>query len=481
MSDPRYLAPALHIAGRWLTSGGAGEAAVLNPSTGGTLARLPLAGAAELDAALEAAVAGQALWRRTAPAERAALIGRAVALIRERCEAIAVVMTLEQGKPLPESRLEVQRAAELIEWAAQEGRRAYGQTIPAPAGMRYLTFQEPIGVVAALTPWNFPAVSPARKIGSALAAGCACIVKPSEQTPGTATALVQAFLDAGLPKGVLGLVFGDPGKVSSHLIDSPVVRMVTFTGSVPVGKQLAAQAALRMKPCLMELGGHSPTIVFDDCDVDKVARACATTKYRNAGQVCTSPTRFFVQRGIYDRFVDAFAGAARGMTVGDGMAESTRMGPLASARRVDAIAAFAEDAVAKGAKAAAGGKRVASGKGFYFEPTVLADVPQEARVMNEEPFGPIAACRPFDAVDDVLKEANRLPYGLAAYAFTSSLRNAREVAHGLECGIVGINSFSGSNPETPFGGVKDSGYGREGGVDGIRAYMTTKFVVEASL
>jgi len=482
MSDARYPAPALHVNGRWLPSGSGGEAPVLNPSTGEALAPLPLAGDAQVDAALEAAAAGQARWRRVAPAERAALIGHAAALIRERAEAIALIMTLEQGKPLPESRLEVRRAAELIEWAAQEGRRAYGQTIPAPDGMRYLTFQEPIGVVAALTPWNFPAVSPARKIGSALAAGCACIVKPSEQTPGTAAALVRAFVDAGLPAGVLGLLYGDPGRLSSRLIDSPVVRMVTFTGSVPVGKQLAAQAALRMKPCLMELGGHSPTIVFDDCDVDKVARACAATKYRNAGQVCTSPTRFFVQRGIYDRFVEAFAGAARGLAVGDGLAAGTQMGPLASARRVAAIAALAEDAVAKGARAVAGGRRVAaSAAGFYFEPTVLADVPLEARVMNEEPFGPLAACRPFDGVGDVLQEANRLPYGLAAYAFTSSLRTAREVAHGLECGIVGINSFSGSNPETPFGGVKDSGFGREGGVEGVRAYMTTKFVVEASL
>lgn len=482
MSEARYPSLGLYIDGQWHRSGDAGDAPVVNPATAEVLAQLPLASEKDLADAVSAAARGYTIWKRTAPAERAALIGRAVGLIRERSERIALIMTLEQGKPLGESRLEVQRAAELIEWAAQEGRRTYGQTIPAPAGMRYLTFQEPVGVVAALTPWNFPAVSPARKIGSALAAGCACIVKPSEQTPGTALALVEAFVDAGLPAGVLNLVFGEPGRVSSYLIDSPAVRMVTFTGSVPVGKRLAALAAERMKPCLMELGGHSPTIVFDDCDIPKVARACAATKFRNSGQVCTSPTRFFVQRGAYERFVEAFADAARRLTVGDGRSSETQMGPLASARRVEAIEALASDALARGARAMAGGKRaIAAGRGYFFEPTVLSDVPPEARVMNEEPFGPIAACRPFDTVDDVLREANRLPYGLAAYAFTTSLKNARDVAHGLECGIVGINSFSGSNPETPFGGVKDSGFGREGGVEGLKAYMTTKFVVEASL
>lgn len=482
MSDARYPSLGLYIDGQWRRSGGAGEGEVFNPATGEMLAKLPLASDNDLAAAVDAARRGHAIWKCTPPGKRSAVIAQAVAIIREQVERIAVTMTLEQGKPLGESRLEVQRAAELIEWAAQEGRRTYGQTIPAPTGMRYLTFQEPIGVVAALTPWNFPAVSPARKIGSALAAGCACIVKPSEQTPGTAIALVEAFAEAGLPAGVLNLVFGEPGRVSSYLIDSPVVRMVTFTGSVPVGKRLASLAAERMKPCLMELGGHSPTIVFDDCDIAKIARACATTKFRNSGQVCTSPTRFFVQRSVYGEFVETFADAARRMTVGDGLSSATQMGPLASARRVDATEALANDAMAKGARAAAGGKRAGgAGRGYFFEPTVLSDVPLEARVMNEEPFGPIAACRAFDTVDDALREANGLPYGLAAYAFTSSLKNARDVAHGLECGIVGINSFSGSNPETPFGGVKDSGYGREGGVEGVKAYMTTKFVVEASL
>lgn len=479
MSDA-YEQPLLLIDGQWRGEGSEPSMEVVDPSSGRLLATMPCAGAREIAQALASAADAQAAWRRTHPAERCALLLRASALIRERAAAIATTMSLEQGKPLGESRLEVLRAAELIEWAAEEGRRLYGLTIPAPPDTRYLTFQEPIGVVAAFTPWNFPAVAPARKVGSSLAAGCCCIIKPSELTPGTAVAMVRAFVDAGLPKGVINLLLGEPRPISGALIASPVVRKVTFTGSVPVGKQLAELAARHMKPCLMELGGHSPVLVFADADVERIASASVTAKFRNAGQVCTSPTRFFVESAVYARFVDAFASAASRLVIGPGVDATTQMGPVAGERRVAALTSLVDDALAAGARRVLGGRR-RDGAGSFFEPTVLADVPASARIMNEEPFGPVAVFRPFDGVDDALAQANALPYGLAAYAFTQSIVTAKRVASGLECGIVGINSFSGSNPETPFGGVKDSGYGREGGTEGVRAYTTTKFVVEGTL
>jgi succinate-semialdehyde dehydrogenase/glutarate-semialdehyde dehydrogenase len=470
----------LFIDGSWRHTASGGAMAVINPATGKPVAELPMAGPAEVDAALDAARRGFEVWRNTAPAERCAVILRAAGLIRERKNAIALVMTTEQGKPLRESEAETLRAAELIEWAAEEGRRTYGLTIPAPAGHRYLTFAEPLGPVAALTPWNFPAVAPARKVGSALAAGCSCILKPSELTPGTAIEIVKAFADAGVPPGVLNLLIGDPEKISAQLVASPVIRKVTFTGSVPIGKRLAALAGEHMKPCLMELGGHSPTIVFPDVDVGKVAKASAVAMFRNSGQVCTSPTRFFVHEDVYQAFAAALADACSAQLVGDGLKAETQMGPLASERRVTAIERLVSDAVEHGAKVLAGGARI-PGIGAFFQPTVLGDVPTSARIMQEEPFGPVAVCRRFSTLPEVLGLANALPYGLAAYVFTESIRNAHSVAHGLDCGIVGLNSFSGSNPETPFGGVKDSGYGREGGTEGVRAYMATKLIVEGSL
>lgn len=468
------------IDGQWRETGGAGVIALTNPATGEHLCDVPAAGEGDIDEALQAAWRGFRVWRDTAPAQRCAIILRAAALLRQRSETLSMVMTMEQGKPIAESRAEALRAAELIEWAAEEGRRTYGLTIPAPPGHRYLTFPEPLGPVAALTPWNFPAVSPARKIGSSLAAGCSCILKPSELTPGTAFEMARAFQDAGLPPGVLGVLYGDPAQVSSRLIDSPLIRKVTFTGSVPVGKRLSEQAARRMVPCLMELGGHSPTIIFADADLPRVAAAAVAAKFRNAGQVCTSPTRFYVQRQAHAAFTRALADAAAALKLGDGRDASTQMGPVASPRRADALQTLVDDAVANGARVLAGGKRVAAA-GSFFAPTVLDDVPTAARMMQEEPFGPVAACRPFDTVDEVLEQANSLPYGLAAYLFTGSIHTARKVAHALECGIVGVNSFSGSNPETPFGGVKDSGHGREGGTEGVRAYMATKFIVEGPL
>lgn len=471
---------ALFIDGAWHSTGSAGSMSVTSPATGEVIATLPMAGDKELSLAASSAEGGFQLWRNTAPAERCAIILRAAALIRERKDAIARTMTLEQGKPLRESLLEVIRAAELIEWSAEEGRRTYGQTIPAPQGQRYTTHYEPVGAVLALTPWNFPAVAPARKVGSSLAAGCSCILKPSEITPNTAIEIVNAFEDAGLPAGVLNLVLGDPRSITEYLIASPVIRKITFTGSVAVGKHLAELCARQMKPSLMELGGHSPVIVFSDVDVEKIAKASAAAKFRNAGQVCTSPTRFYVQDDIFEKFTGVFAQESKKIAIGDGLDNAAQMGPLASERRVEAIEALVSDAVAAGGKLLAGGERVKN-KGSFYKPTVLAEVPDTARIMNEEPFGPVAVCQRFSTADEVLRRANSLPFGLAAYVFTKSVENANKTVSGLECGIVGLNSFSGSNVETPFGGVKDSGYGREGGTEGVREYMTIKFVSEGSL
>ncbi len=470
----------LHIGGAWVSASGSETLDLVNPATGETIAHVPLATPADLDAAAAAAATGFAQWRRMAPAARSAIIQRAADLLRQRLESIASVMSSEQGKPLAEARAETLRAAELIEWAAEEGRRTYGQTIPAPDGTRYLTFWEPVGPVLALTPWNFPLVSPARKVGSSLAAGCSCILKPSEITPLSATELVRAFADAGLPAGVLNLVLGNPASISRHLLDHDAVRAVTFTGSVPVGKALSEQAGRLMKPALMELGGHSPVIVLDDIDVEKIAKAAVAAKFRNAGQVCTSPTRFYVQAKIYDAFVEAFGRHAAALRL-DLQGESAGvMGPVVSERRRTALSELIEDARTKGARVVTGGKARA-GAGFFLEPTVLADVPATARIMSEEPFGPVAVFNRFTMVEEALAAANGLPFGLAAYLFTANLAVARQISHGLDCGIVGVNSFSGSNPETPFGGNKDSGHGREGGTEGVREYMTLKFIVEGTL
>jgi succinate-semialdehyde dehydrogenase/glutarate-semialdehyde dehydrogenase len=470
----------LYIAGRGRPASTDGVIELRNPATGDLLAHVPVASDADLDEAAASAAEGFRVWRRTPPAQRCAVILRAAALIRERSEEISALMSQEQGKPMGEARAETLRAAGLIEWAAEEGRRTYGRTIPAPEGSRYLTFWEPVGPVLALTPWNFPLVSPARKVGTSLAAGCSCVLKPSEVTPLSSVELVRAFHDAGLPAGVLNLVLGPPAPISTRLLNSDEIRAVSFTGSVPVGKMLSEQAGRLVKPALMELGGHSPVIVFDDVDVEKIAKAAVTAKFRNAGQVCTSPTRFFVQDAVYDAFVEAFGRHAAAISLEAQGEASGTMGPVVNARRRSAVIELIEDAKAAGARVVAGGK-AREGAGCFIEPTVLADVPDTARIMNEEPFGPVAVFNRFSTVDEAIAKANRLPFGLAAYLFTRTMPHAHAVAHGLECGIVGDNSFSGANPETPFGGNKDSGHGREGGTEGVREYMTLKFIVEGSL
>jgi len=463
----------LYIGGTWKSADGE---PVINPSDESVIGTVPHASRADLDDAVTAATEGFKVWSRMSPSERAGIMCKATALMRERMEDIAYAMTLEQGKPLQQSRMEVLRGGGIIEWDAEEGRRVYGRIIPYDAGMRVSTMRQPAGVVAGFSPWNFPVTSPARKIGGALAAGCSMVLKASEETPAGAMHLVKAFEDAGLPKGVLNLVFGVPSDVSETLIPDPRVRVVTFTGSVPVGKKLAAMAAAHMKPSLMELGGHGPVIVCDDVDPLSVAKAAALGKSRNSGQVCTAPTRFFVEEAIYDRFVSAFGQAAAAIKEGDGLDASVQMGPVANGRRLAAMEAMVADARAKGAKVVAGGKRIEA-RGFHFPLTVIADCTDEMRAMTEEPFGPLALIAPVKNLDEAIAKANALPYGLTGYAFTHSARKADQISNEIEVGNLSINHFTGSIAEAPFGGVKDSGFGREGGVEGLYNYTVVKSIM----
>jgi len=469
----------LYIDGQWLGADNRKSEDVINPATGKVLAKLPHASKADLDQALAAADKAFKTWSRTSAYDRSNILRKAAGLMRERADHIASVQTQEQGKPFPESRIEVMTSADITDWYAEEGRRAYGRIVPGRTkGIRQIVLQEPVGVAAAFTPWNFPTLTPIRKIAGALAAGCTLIIKASEEVPGGCVELVKCFADAGLPAGVLNLVFGVPAEVSEHIIPSPIVKKVSFTGSVPVGKHLAALAARGMKRATMELGGHSPVLVFDDADPIKAADTIAAFKYRNAGQVCISPTRFYVQEKNYNKFVERFVEYAKGLTLGDGLDKDTKMGPVANPRRLDAMESFVNDAKARGGKIATGGNRRGN-QGFFFEPTVITDIPDDSKIMTEEPFGPLAPIVPFKTFDEVVERANSLPFGLASYAFTNSSATANAVGDAIQAGMVGINSVMISTPETPFGGVKDSGYGSEGGIEGLQAYMNTKFISQA--
>jgi succinate-semialdehyde dehydrogenase/glutarate-semialdehyde dehydrogenase len=462
----------LFIAGEWKRADGQ---PVLNPADESVLGVVPHASRADLDAALSAAQEGFRVWRNTSPAKRCDIILKAARLARERVEEMAVTMTLEQGKPIAQSRLEILRGCDIIEWDATEGRRVYGRVIPSEPGMRNTVLRQPIGVVAAFSPWNFPMSSPGRKVAGALASGCSIILKASEETPAGAYNLVRAFADAGLPPGVLNLVYGIPSEISTYLIPQPAVRLITFTGSIPVGKHLSAMAGEHMKPVIMELGGHAPVIVCDDADPEASAATSALGKSRNSGQVCISPTRFFVQEAIYDRFTNAFGEKAKQIKVGDGLDAATQMGPVANDRRLAAMETLIADAKSKGARVVAGDSRIGN-RGYFHELTVLADVPDDARAMNEEPFGPLALLSPVKTLDEAIEKANSLPYGLAGYAFTKSARNVDQLAERIEVGNLSINHLTASFAETPFGGVKDSGYGREGGTEGLECYTVAKNV-----
>ncbi|MBS0545826.1 MAG: NAD-dependent succinate-semialdehyde dehydrogenase [Proteobacteria bacterium] len=471
----------LLIDGQWQDAADGRTLPVHNPATGTEIGRVAHAGIADLDRALAAAQKGFETWRDVPALERQKILRRAAGLMRERADTIAALLTQEQGKPLVEARIETLAAADIIDWFADEGMRVYGRIVPARnLTTRQMVLKDPVGPVAAFTPWNFPINQVVRKASAALASGCSILVKAAEETPASPAALIRAFVDAGVPAGAVGLVFGSPAEISSYLIPHPVIRKVTFTGSTAVGKQLAAMAGQHMKRVTMELGGHAPVIVCEDADVELAVKAAGAAKFRNAGQVCIAPTRFLVHESVHDEFAAALAGHAASLKVGDGLAAGTQMGPLANPRRVSAMAEFLQDAVQRGATVAAGGERLGSA-GNFFAPTVLTDVPLDARVFNDEPFGPVAAVRRFSTMDEAIAEANRLSYGLAGYAYTRSLKHAHLLSQRVEVGMLWINQPALPSAEMPFGGVKDSGYGSEGGPEALEAYLNTRAISIANV
>jgi succinate-semialdehyde dehydrogenase/glutarate-semialdehyde dehydrogenase len=468
----------LYINGQFLKGGGRREQDVFNPATDEVVGKLPHASKEDLDLALASAQKAFLSWRKSSPIVRSRILRMVGELARARAADIGRNITLDMGKPLAEAVGEVTVCSEHADWAAEESRRIYARVFqPRSEGVRQLVLKEPIGVVAAFSPWNFPFNQAIRKIVSALGAGCTIIIKGPEDAPSAVVAIARLFHEAGLPPGCLNVVWGVPSEVSTYLIQSPIVRKISFTGSVPVGKQLAAMAGSLMKPCTMELGGHSPVIVCDDADVDAAADIMASSKFRNAGQVCVSPTRFYVQEKAYDRFVARFLDKVSKMKVGPGLEADTKMGPLAHKRRMPALAGFVEDATERGARIVAGGHKVGD-RGNFFEPTVVADPPDDSKLMTQEPFGPILGVKPFKTLDEAIERANSLPYGLAAYAFTTSSRNATKLGDALESGMVTINHLGFALAEVPFGGVKDSGYGSEGGSETFDGYLVTKFVTQ---
>ena len=471
----------LLINGHW-TEGSEGRTApVHNPATGETIATLPCASRADLDQALTGAQKGFEYWKRIPAISRYDVLREAADLIESRKADIARTMTQENGKPLIEAAGEVQFCADAVRWYAEEGRRAYGRVIPARSSdIRQLTLREPVGPALGFAAWNFPAGNVALKIGAALAAGCSIIVKPSDETPGTAVAIGRCFEKAGLAPGVLNIVFGDPAPISEYLIRSPIPKKVSLTGSTPVGKLLARLSADTLKRCTMELGGHAPVLIFEDADLDYTVNALVAAKFRNAGQVCTSPSRFYIHRDIYDHFVSNFAQRTKRLVVGNGLDEGVQVGPMITEHRLTAVDELVRDAVAKGAAIITGGARFER-PGYFYAPTVLRDVPDDAKAMIQEPFGPVALMTPFDSFDEVMTRANSLPFGLAAYVFTRNISTAARASEALEAGQIGVNATSVHEVETPFGGVNESGYGHESGVEGLDAYLRTKMIADKRL
>ncbi|MGB3166699.1 MAG: NAD-dependent succinate-semialdehyde dehydrogenase [Alteraurantiacibacter sp.] len=471
--------PQLHllIDSEKVTGGGRDTEKVTNPATGETLGTLPHATSDDLDRALEASQRGFREWRATPADKRAKILGKAADLLRERANDLGAILTMEQGKTRGEGIGEIHYSANLLQFYAEEARRTYGRTMVRGDGGRVEVQYHPVGPVAGFAPWNFPAINVMRKIGGALAAGCSTIVKPSEETPASGIAVVQALLDAGVPSGAVQCVFGVPSEVSEHLLASPIIRKLTFTGSTPVGKHLAKLAAEDLKIVTMELGGHAPVLIFDDCNLDKALDTMAPGAFRNAGQVCVSPTRFLVQENAFERFRDGFVERVEKLVVGDGLEKGTQMGPMANSRGRDNIEKLIADATGKGAKLLTGGERIGN-QGFFHQPTVLSEVPLDAETMNEEPFGPIALINPMAGEDAMIEEANRLPYGLAAYAWTDDPARRRRLAAEIEAGMLAINGGNVSTVDAPFGGVKWSGYGSEDGREGVMACMVPKAIHE---
>lgn len=468
------------IDGKW-TKGNGAPMDVLNPATEEVLGELPTATDADLDAAVEASQRGFDAWSDMTALARQKIMEKAARYIEDNIDSIAANLTREMGKPLAESKGELGFVIDAIRWYSEEGKRAYGRVVPSRfPGTRLIATKEPVGPTCAFVAWNFPGVNVIRKVAGALGAGCSIVIKPSEETPATALAIARAFHEAGVPDGTVNVVFGDPAAVSSRVLASDIPRKMSFTGSTAVGKLLARQAAETLKRCTMELGGHAPVLVFEDADIGAAAKAAVASKYRNAGQVCISPSRFYVQEKVYDEFVDAFEAGAKALQVGNGMDEGTQMGPLIADRRLPVMQDFVDDAVSQGATIVTGGKRMGN-QGYFFEPTVLKDVPENAKIMNDEPFGPVAPLASFATEDDIIARANKVKVGLASYAFTSDGERANRLSKRLNTGLVGLNSMNVSTPETPFGGVDESGYGSEGGVEGLDAFLRTKLVSETGV
>jgi succinate-semialdehyde dehydrogenase/glutarate-semialdehyde dehydrogenase len=469
----------LFINGIWRDGSGKHTREVLDPATGQLLSSVALADLDDLQEACDAAHMGFAQWRSISAYDRCKILNKAAMLIRERVDLIAPILTREQGKPIAQARQEVESSADILNWFAEEGRRSYGRIIPSRSSdVAFSVRKEPVGPVAAFSPWNFPLAQASRKIGAALASGCSIILKGPEETPAALAHIVAAIHEAGIPQGVLNLVYGVPNMISEFLIPNPVIRKISFTGSTVVGKQLAAIAGAHMKRVTMELGGHSPTLVFDDANLDLAAKLLTAFKFRNAGQVCTSPTRILVHKNVYNEFKNKLTAQVSALKVGNGMDIENDMGPLANPRRLQAMEMFTSEAVERGGTLLAGGRRIGN-QGNFFEPTILEGVPENTKILNEEPFGPIMTLHPLDNFDEMIEEANRLPYGLAAYAYTRSARTVAKFSEGVEAGMVSINHHGLGPPETPFGGVKDSGYGSEGGSEALDAYLVSKFITHS--
>ena len=471
----------LLINGQFRQGSGGDAEDVINPASEEVLGAVPHASTADLDEALDATAAGFETWRNMTALARQAIINKACDIMAADIDRLSRNMTMEMGKPFTESKIELSTGIDILRWYGEEGKRAYGRIIPARVpGLRQMAMKEPVGPASAFVAWNFPCVNVVRKIGAALGAGCSLIIKPSEETPGTAVAIARAFQEAGLPDGVLNMVFGVPDTVSRHVLGDRRIKKLSFTGSVPVGKHLQKLAADNLIRCTMELGGHSPVIVFDDADVDKAINVIGNNKFRNAGQVCISPTRFYVQENVYNKFVDGFTEVASGLNVGNGLDDGVQMGPLVAERRLPIMDDWVADAKDHGATVTTGGERMGN-QGYFYAPTIMKDVPEDARIMSEEPFGPVAPVASFKSMDDVVEKANKLEFGLASYVFTSDGKKAKAMEEAINAGMVGVNHPMVAMPETPFGGVNESGYGHEGGTEGLDCFMRTKFVTETGV
>ena len=480
-----YPALGLLVDGEWIDASKREAIEVRNPATGAPLGRLPVATLADIDRAAEAADRAFAAWRSRTPLERARILGTAATTLRQRAQALGTILTLEQGKPLREATAEVIATADSFEWMAEEGRRVYGRIVPSryPDTEQFVV-HEPIGPVAAFSPWNFPAVLAGRKIAMALAAGCPIVIKPAEEAPGILVAITKICVEAGVPPGVLNLLFGVPAQISERLIARSEIRKISFTGSIPVGRRLAAMAGTALKRITLELGGHAPAIVCDDADLSRALNLGVAAKFRNAGQICNCPTRFFVQQGVFDEFAGKFAAAARGLCVGNGLDDKAQMGPLIHSRRVEAMRALTQDATACGGEILAGGDApegldASLREGSFWAPTVIARAGGEARALREEPFGPMALMEPFTEVEDAIARANSTEHGLASYAFTRSLSTAKLIQDRIEAGCFSLNTFAITPPELPYGGVKHSGIGREMGSEGLLEHFQIKAVIRA--